>query len=210
MSEHKDSLDEILTDFGRWVAKLGGTNIMRAGVGVTTLEEAKSAITDLMTEWRDILGYENIYQVSNFGDVSSYRRQGATGGILLKTTDSQGYSRVTLFSGNKKSVFVHRLVAEAFLPNHHNKPQVNHIDGVKTNNNVRNLEWATGKENSQHAHALGLSKATRGNSKLTNEDIQDIRLFASKGIKQKDIAQLYPVNRQSISLIVNNLTWRNV
>lgn len=98
-------------------------------------------------EWTDIKDYEGLYQVSNFGRVkSSY-----TNRILKGRKDKGGYLLVNLYK-NKVSYTkaIHRLVAQAFIPNPDNKPQVNHIDENKTNNMVSNLEWMTAKENTNH------------------------------------------------------------
>lgn len=97
--------------------------------------------------WKDIKDFEGLYQVSNTGKVWSISR----GQIRKTRLDKDGYERLDLWDGNKTHTrFVHRLVAEAFLENAENKPEVNHIDECKTNNNLENLEWATRKENINH------------------------------------------------------------
>lgn len=108
-----------------------------------------------MTEiWKNITSYEGLYQVSNFGRVRSVRLNK----ILSPKHNWDGYLRIQLWRDNKnKYVFIHRLVAEAFIPNADNKPFVNHIDGNKSNDRVDNLEWCTQKENIKHAFATGLS-----------------------------------------------------
>lgn len=97
--------------------------------------------------WKDIEGYEGLYQVSNLGRVHSLYRN-----IILKgSEDIWGYIKVTLYKDGSPSIkTVHRLVAQAFIPNPENKPEVNHIDEDKTNNNVSNLEWSTRKDNLNH------------------------------------------------------------
>lgn len=109
-----------------------------------------------MTEeiWKDIKGYEGLYQVSDLGRVKSFKRDSER--ILKPLTKTTGYKSVTLSNKQVKhqSINVHRLVADAFIPNPDNKPQVNHIDEDKTNNMVSNLEWVTAKENANHGTAI--------------------------------------------------------
>ena len=96
-------------------------------------------------------GYAGLYQVSNLGRVSSRGR------LLNPWTHNMGYYAVTLFrDGNAEKKLVHRLVADAFIPNPDNRPQVNHINGNKRDNRVENLEWCTNRENALHnAYTLG-------------------------------------------------------
>lgn len=109
-----------------------------------------------MEEWKDINGFEGLYQVSNFGNVKSLARyvNHWQGGLrfrkekILKPFIKQGYHYVDF--GRKKQYRVHRLVAQTFLDNPYDKPDVNHIDGNKLNNEVNNLEWVTASENMIH------------------------------------------------------------
>lgn len=96
--------------------------------------------------WKQIKGFEN-YQISNTGLIRK-------GDLILKPFDNKGYERIELKNGDIKSKkLIHRLVAEHFIPNPLNKPQVNHKDCNKKNNHVDNLEWVTNKENVQYAIA---------------------------------------------------------
>ena len=119
--------------------------------------------------WKDIKGFEEIYQVSNFGRVKSLlrKRRNRNGyfyikeKILKQSINTYGYLQVCLYNNCERSVKrVHRLVAETFIPNPSNKPEVNHIDGNKTNNKIDNLEWVTSKENITHAFKIGLRTVT--------------------------------------------------
>lgn len=140
--------------------------------------------------WKDVVGYEVLYMVSNIGNVISLDRYGTDGRVIKGKelskngilTDKTPYLSVSLYKDNKKSsIRIHRLIAQAFLEIIPNKTHVNHIDGNKKNNILSNLEWVDRKENAQHAHANGLMdealiKASEATSKevvvrniLTNE-----------------------------------------
>ena len=100
-------------------------------------------------EWRDVVGYEGLYQVSNQGRVKSFKWNKER--FLKPSMDKDGYLLVTLCAGGKrKTLKVHRLVCEAFHENPDNKPQVNHINEDKTDNRACNLEWCTCKQNVNH------------------------------------------------------------
>ena len=106
--------------------------------------------------WRDIKGYEGQYQVSNKGNVRSVARKDSIGrkcgGRTLKPAyDKDGYLLVSLYkNGKAKKKRIHRLVIEAFVPNPNNLPDVNHLDEIKTNNELSNLEWCTRRYNTNY------------------------------------------------------------
>ena len=103
---------------------------------------------EIPEQWKAVVGYEGIYEVSNYGKVRNVK----TGRILKLGKSKNGYLRVGLHKNGKQKYFlVHRLVAIAFIPNPDNKETVNHIDEDKTNNHVCNLEWMTQKENTRHS-----------------------------------------------------------
>ena len=127
--------------------------------------------------WKDIKDFEGIYQVSTFGRIKRLSRKTINEGLLGKnkelqlkeiilkpSTITKGYRGITLTKDKKRyPKKVHRLVAEAFIPNPNNKPQINHIDCNKSNNNVNNLEWCTNSENQKHAFKNGLNSSKKAN-----------------------------------------------
>ena len=109
-------------------------------------------------KWLPVVGYEGLYEISNYGRIYSVPNNNKVGGILKDHIDKKtGYHFIILSKNNKTfNTGIHRLVAQAFIPNPENKPTVNHIDGNKSNNNINNLEWATHKEQLIHSFKLGL------------------------------------------------------
>ncbi len=175
-----------------------------------------------METWKDIKGYEGSYQVSDKGNVRSldrhiqsrYGTRKIKGCFLKKLCDKDGYHKVNLKQSQKgKNCFIHRLVAIAFIENDKNKPQVNHKNGVKNDNNVENLEWVTLSENRQHAYDTGLQnglnrRGSKSNfSKLKKEDVYNIRKLLKNGIKQKCIASIYKISQSGVSTIKKNKNW---
>jgi len=117
-----------------------------------------------MEVWKDIVGYEGLYKVSNLGNiVSTY-----TGNLMKLGTGARGYLIVGMTKNKKQTTHtVHRLVAIAFIPNPNNYPQVNHKDEVKTNNMADNLEWCTGIYNMHHGKTI--ERASAGRCKKVNQ-----------------------------------------
>lgn len=121
---------------------------------------------DLKREWKEIKGYEGKYIISNYGEIISlprYKRNNSKlqyvepKEILRYVNKKNGYVYVQLWNNAKyKNIRLHKLVAENFIENIENKPQINHIDGNKKNNRVDNLEWCTASENIRHAYKIGL------------------------------------------------------
>jgi hypothetical protein len=164
--------------------------------------------------WKDIEGYEGYYQVSNFGRVKSLNVFGKEKHRKLQT-DKNGYLVIGLRKlGKEKNCKVHRLVALTFIPNSNNKKTINHIDGVKTNNQVSNLEWATYSENMTHAFITGLKPNQSGSknwqAKVSEKDVLEIRKKAERGAKQASLGREYNLSQPAISLIINKRNWKHI
>lgn len=151
--------------------------------------------------WKDIEGFEGLYQVSNLGNVKSLKRNIILkpGIVAYKKTKENGYYIVNLKS---KPFYIHRLVAEAFIPNPENKPQINHIDCNKRNNNVKNLEWVTREENIQHAYKNNLipitEKRREASRRIAEMYRPKISFFATKEFKELQKKHGYMINTVKI------------
>lgn len=179
---------------------------------------------DLPNEiWKDVPNYESLYQVSNkerIKGVSRIIRNPLKGDCLLEErilkycVDKSGYPTYVLSNNKFKKTFkIHRLVAMAFIPNPENKPCVNHINGIKTDNRVENLEWCTYSENTKHAFDTGLMKMTKGNdcswSKVSEQQVLEIR--NNKGIvSYSKMSEKYEISIATISNIINRKTWTHI
>lgn len=163
-------------------------------------------------DWRPVVGYEGLYDVSNFGRVrtvqAGYRKAPMT---ILKTPNDGRYLRCGLWKEGKcEAVLVHRAVARAFLGDSSSDAQVNHIDGDKTNNRLENLEWVTPKGNQDHAVRTGLRLSGEDHvfSKLTAEDVREIKLALAHGERGATLARKYNVTKANISSIKHGKSWR--
>lgn len=156
------------------------------------------------------------YFVSNLGGF-----RGRSGKPIKQQIHKNGYyvyaMRPEGRKGICKCVKIHRLIAEAFIPNPENKPFINHIDGNKLNNNVNNLEWCTNQENVIHAYKMGLCKIKRGEdnhwSKLTNEQAEWIRkhyIPRDKQFGSRALGRKFNISHQQILDIVNNKSYKNI
>ena len=150
--------------------------------------------------WKDIKGYENIYEINNYGYVKSLKRMVNNRNnyveerIMSLEKTKHGYLRVILSKENtQKKCLVHRLVAKAFIPNLENKPEVNHKDGNKKNNYVENLEWSTCSENIIHSYNNNLRKPSKPHTKKV-KCIENNKIYDSLSDCEKDLK----ISRKSI------------
>lgn len=160
--------------------------------------------------WKDVIGYEGLYRISNLGNVYSNSRRGSggarTGRILKPKIDGSGYMFVNLqYKGSRKYMKIHRLVALHFLDNPDNKPQVNHIDFNRTNNIVTNLEWCTVSENIKHSwnnnrgynplHKPGLDHP---NTIYDSIKIKDMVYMRNSGMTYQKIAKIFGCSHSTV------------
>lgn len=163
--------------------------------------------------------YNHAYQIYQNGDVKHNLKQ------VKKTPqiDKDGYLVVNLYEGGKyKTKKIHRLVAETFIPNPQKKPEVNHIDGDKTNNWYWNLEWVTTKENHLHAYKIGLRNDNHfkgmthsrgmGNpkAKLNDTSVRMILKQLNKGFTTKQVAVQFGVSQSTIQRIRSGKLWKHL
>ena len=164
--------------------------------------------------WRSVVGYDSIYEVSNFGQVRRVgKSRGATVGKVLRAhRKPNGYLFLDLYCCQQRQVvYVHRLVALAFLGPIPEGYEVNHKDGDKTNPHVENLEYVTRTQNMAHALAVGL--APQGESvhsaKLSQDDVHEIRSLEGS-CSQHAIARMFGVSRSTVEDILARRTWREM
>ena len=176
-----------------------------------------------MEIWKDVIGYERFYQVSNLGNVKSLDRsinqinnsiRYYNGKLLNKKLESNGYYRVNLNKeGLSKNFSVHRLVAIAFIENSKNKPQVNHINGIKTDNFFENLEWTTISENTKHAYENKLIKKRLGEKhplcKIKAEDVHKIK-YELNHLRNFEVAIIFNIKQCHVKSIRKNYTWKHI
>lgn len=185
------------------------------------MENTKQQIQNLGFSEYKLCNYNKNYAVTPCGNVIRVcREQKSRSGnvikkheaVLLKgSMDKDGYKTVRMMvDGKKRHIKVHRLIANAYIQNKSNKPCVNHIDGNKQNNQYKNLEWCTVKENNIHALKNGLTPIIKGderfNTKISTKEYENIyNMNVNSNIPRKDIAKYYGVVRQTIDTIINKV-----
>lgn len=170
--------------------------------------------------WRLISGYENIYKISNYGQVKRLKSHDLRGRnvkekILKNILGNHGYYRVTLCNGIQKAFTLHRLLALAFLPNPFKYPCINHKNGVKTDNRLENLEWCSYSHNQSHAIRTGLSPKpppkfgkNHHNAKFDLNYFNVILKARNDGMLLKDILKNFKISQTHYYRIVNRETWQ--
>ena len=172
--------------------------------------------------FKDVVGYEDYFSVSENGEIFSKR----TNKILIQGVSKTGYKVLSSRIGGRKGksicLKVHRMIAEAFIPNPNGYPIINHIDGDKLNNSLDNLEWCTHQQNSIHAIVTGLnnpseynSGSKNHNSKVTENDVIDIRNMFSvyEGKKRyfyENVASIYGISPYYIKSLVYRRSWKHI
>lgn len=167
----------------------------------------------IQDKWKPIEGCP-YYYCSHLGKVKSDKRPAYLNSIdatvvrrrkIFKPNNTNGYSRVKL---DGKFYFVHKLVAQAFVPNPEKKPQVNHKNGNKLDNRAENLEWCNNSENQNHAISIGLKKSRKGQpkNKLTHEIVDVIRKTYKRG-DAIALSKSLNVSKQTIHNVITNKSW---
>lgn len=147
--------------------------------------------------------FDGKYEVFSDGRIVSYARK--TPRELKGKITREGYRMVLLYDENGKRLYrnVHRIVAQAFIPNINNLPEVNHKDGNKLNNSVENLEWISTQDNVLHCRDFIGSK----NNKITMQEANEIRALKKQGVSNAEITKKYGIKKTEIRYIVLNKRW---
>jgi hypothetical protein len=179
------------------------------GILIFMVQNLENEIWEFIKDER----FKDFYKVSTLGRVKSIRNGKER--LMSQTLGNWGYVSVKFTNKeHKKNLYVHKVLAQTFLLNPKNKPQVNHINGIKTDNRIGNLEWVTFSENSLHSVRTGLSKTQIGENGpravLKNEDVIKIREMRANGISQNAISKKYKITASNVHMIVSGKSWKNL
>lgn len=175
----------------------------------------------MIEQWRPLAGKEDRYMISDSGNIKrlSYSYTTTFRGKIINRLlpesickfsklSQKGYKRINI---ENRTYFAHILVALTFIPNPNDYPQVNHVNGLKTDNRIENLEWCTNQMNRDHAVKSGLiARGEDFNRKLKESDIRTIRFMIEKGHTYIAIGKIFDVKQQTISKIANKITWAHL
>jgi hypothetical protein len=171
--------------------------------------------------WKKIPNYSS-YEISNYGEIKTFNWKNLGREAIMKPAlDPNGYPRTMLKrdDGVIHTIKVHRLVAITFIENPEEKPHVNHINGIRNDNRVFNLEWCTAKENIQHSFKIGLSSQKgekNSNATLTDEQVREILAnyefgkTGKKGMTKQQLADKYNTTFSVIKRLVQRKTWKHL
>jgi len=178
-----------------------------------------------MEIWKDIEGYEGCYQISNYGNVRALDRivkvfhkkphphirlRKLKGMILIPALQGYGYPQVSLCNGTSKSYLIHKLVLNSFVGKNSGM-DCNHINGIKTDNRLENLEWCTRSENVQHAYDTGLSNKGETHSRAKLNELQARIIRRLKGdMFLKEVANIFRIDPTQVSNIQLKKSWKHI
>ena len=168
---------------------------------------------ECIEQWKDVVGYEGLYRVSDLGRVLSlnYNRSDNVK-ILKKEHTKKGYLRVCFYKNKIRSkILVHRIIANNFIENNKIKKEVNHINGVKFDNRVENLEWCTSSENVKHSWNNNLTYALKGEihgmSKLKTNQVLEIR---KSELPISKLSEIYKISKTHVHRVITKKTWNHI
>lgn len=172
-------------------------------------------IMKISEEWRPVVGYEGYYSVSSLGNVRRDKPyKNTVVGKILKPAKVYGYHSVSLSKDcQSKSCRVHKLVCMAFIGERPEDCQINHLNGIKHDNRVDNLEYCTQSRNMKHAHSLGLLHqrgAKNNNARLTNEDAIRVKIMFKNGMKDREVSDATGFNKNTLRGIRLGLYWKHI
>jgi hypothetical protein len=176
-----------------------------------------------MEVWKEVKDYEGLYEVSNLGRVKRLSKWTKVGNvakrfdkekILKQGLHHKGYFHVILSkNGKSKTITTHRLVLSNFVENIENKHSINHINGIKTDNRLENLEWCTISENSIHSYKMGLQISIKGEkhgrSKLTKNQVIDIK-YNLNSLTNSEISKIYNLSKSYVWCLRRGKTWKHI